>query len=99
MLRGLDSGVVGSRDRLFDELDGALRRHMEAEEDSLYDALEDHKRTQRLIDELEDEHKEIEQHLTRLARVRNKTSRDWINQFEALADLLKRHFDLRPGGA
>ena len=93
ILRGLDSGVVRSRDRLFDELHGALRRHMDAEEDSLYDALEDDARTQRLIDDLEGEHKDIEQRLTRLARARNKTSRDWTKQFEALTDLLDRHFD------
>src|SRR5689334_3678698 len=60
-LHGLDSRVVRSRERLFGELDGALRRHREAEEESLYDALEDDERTQRLIDELEDEHKNIEQ--------------------------------------
>jgi len=92
ILRSLDSGVVRSRERLFDELDGALRRHMEAEKDSLYDALEDDARTQRLIDELEGEHKDIEQQLTRLARVRNKTGRDWTNQFEDFADRLDRHF-------
>jgi hypothetical protein len=40
ILRGLASGVVRSRERLFGELDGAIRRHMEAEEESLYDALE-----------------------------------------------------------
>ena len=59
ILRGLDGGVVRSRDRLFDELDGELRRYIEAVEDSLYDALEDHPRTQRLVEELEGGQEEI----------------------------------------
>jgi hemerythrin-like domain-containing protein len=92
ILRGLDNGVVRSRDRLFDQLDGALRRHMEAEEGSLYDALEDRERTRRLIDELGDEHEEIERQLTRLASLRNKNSEDWTNQFEDFRYLVDRHF-------
>ena len=39
ILRSIGSGAVRSRDRLFDDLEGQLRRHFEAEEDSLYEAL------------------------------------------------------------
>ncbi len=57
---------VRSRERLFSELDTELRRHLEAEEESLYDALEDHDRAERLVAELEHEHEEIERRLGEL---------------------------------
>ena len=76
ILRGPGSGVVRSRDRLFDELDGELRRHMEAEENSFYEAFEDHERTRGLIGDLEDEHEAIEGQLTDLGRVRNKNTQE-----------------------
>src|SRR4051794_24405647 len=92
ILRSIETGVVRSRDRLFDDLDGQLRRHFEAEEDSLYEALEDHERTRGLIDELEDEHEEIERQLTSLGRVRDKNTREWTDRFEDFTYLLDRHF-------
>ena len=92
ILRSIGTGAVRSRDRLFDDLDGQLRRHFEAEEDSLYEALEDHERTRGLIDELEDEHEEIEDQLTSLGRVRNKNTREWTDRFEDFTYLLDRHF-------
>ena len=92
ILRGLDGGVVRSRDRLFDELDGELRRHIEAVEDSLYDALEDHPRTQRLVEELEGGHEEIERQLTELGRVREKNTREWTDRFKDFTYLVDQHF-------
>jgi hemerythrin-like domain-containing protein len=92
ILRSIGTGAVRSRDRLFDDLDGQLRRHFEAEEDSLYEALEDHERTRRLISELEDEHEEIERQLASLGRVRNKNTREWTDRFEDFTYLLDRHF-------
>ncbi|MCB5177197.1 hemerythrin domain-containing protein [Microvirga lenta] len=90
--RALPDGGVRSRDRLFSELHDELRRHMEAEEESLYDALEDHDRTEHLIAELEHEHEEIERRLGELARVHDKGSRDWTMRFRDLAALIEEHF-------
>jgi len=92
ILRAIPGAGVRSRDRLFDELDGELRRHIEAEEDSLYDALEDDKRAKRLIGELEDEHKQIKKQLRHLSRIGDKSSREWTQQFEDFTYLLDRHF-------
>ncbi|MBA1159333.1 hemerythrin domain-containing protein [Microvirga mediterraneensis] len=92
ILRALPNGSVRSRDRLVDELDSELRRHFEAEEESLFDALEDHDRTRRLIDELEDEHEEIERRLAELVRVPDKGSQNWTLDFRSLATLLEEHF-------
>ncbi|WP_230530435.1 hemerythrin domain-containing protein [Microvirga roseola] len=83
---------VRSRERLFNQLSDQLRWHMEAEDDSLYDALEDDDRTKRLIDELEDEHEEIEEELGRLAGVRHKGSHEWTQRFEDFSYLLDQHF-------
>jgi hemerythrin-like domain-containing protein len=92
ILRSIGSGVVRSRDRLFDELEGQLRRHIKAEEDSLYEVLEDHERTRGHINELEDEHDEIKRQLTSLGRIRNKNTREWTDQFEDFTYLVDRHF-------
>lgn len=92
ILRTTPGAGAISRERLFDELDGELRRHLEAEQDSLYEALEDHARTERLIDELEDEHDEIAERLGRLARARDKGGRQWTQEFEDFSYLLDRHF-------
>jgi hemerythrin-like domain-containing protein len=83
---------VRSRARLFSELDVELRRHLEAEEESLYDALEDHDRTEHLVAELEHEHEEIERRLGELARARDKGTRDWLRRFRDLAALIEAHF-------
>lgn len=92
ILRGLDGGVVRSRDRLFDELDGEIRRYLKAVEDSLYDALEDHERTRRLVEELEGGQEEIERQLAELGRVRNKNTREWTDRFEDFTYLLDQQF-------
>jgi hemerythrin superfamily protein len=83
---------VRSRERLFSELDTVLRRHLEAEEESLYDALEDHDRAERLVAELEHEHEEIERLLSELARMRDKGTQDWTHRFRDLAALVEGHF-------
>jgi hypothetical protein len=90
--RAFAGGGVRSRERLFSELDTELRRHLEAEEESLYDALEDHDRTERLIAELEHEHEEMERRLGELARVRDKGTQDWTQRFRDLAALIEGHF-------
>jgi Hemerythrin HHE cation binding domain/Sugar-specific transcriptional regulator TrmB len=90
--RALPNGGVRSRERLFSELDGELRRHFEAEEESLYDALEDHDRAERLVAELENEHEEIERQLGELARFADKGTRDWTLRFRDLAALIEEHF-------
>jgi Hemerythrin HHE cation binding domain/IclR helix-turn-helix domain len=86
-----DSGVR-SRERLFSELDTELRRHLEAEEESLYDALEDHDRAEHLFAELEHEHEEIKRQLGELARVPDKGTQDWTRRFRDLAALIEGHF-------
>jgi hemerythrin-like domain-containing protein len=83
---------VRSRERLFSELNTELRRHLEAEEESLYDALEDHDRAERLVAELEREHEEIERRLSELAQVRDKGSQDWTRRFRDLSALIEGHF-------
>lgn len=85
-------GGVRSRERLFSELETELRRHLEAEEESLYDALEDHDRAEHLAAELEHEHEEIKRRLAELARVRDKGSQDWTQRFRDLAALIEGHF-------
>jgi hemerythrin-like domain-containing protein len=90
--RALPNGGVRSRERLFSELDGELRRHFEAEGESLYDALEDHDRAERLVAELENEHEEIERQLGELARFADKGTRDWTLRFRDLAALIEEHF-------
>jgi hypothetical protein len=90
--RAFPGGGVRSRERLFSELDAELRRHLEAEEESLYDALEDHDRAEHLVAELEHEHEEIERQLGELARVRDKGSLDWTQSFRDLAALIEGHF-------
>jgi len=90
--RAFPGGGVRSRERLFRDLDTELRRHFEAEEESLYDALEDHDRTEHLVDELEREHEEIERRLGDLARVRDKGGQDWTQRFRDLAALIEGHF-------
>jgi sugar-specific transcriptional regulator TrmB len=90
--RALPNGGVRSRERLFSELDGELRRHFEAEEESLYDALEDHDHAERLVAELENEHEEIERQLGELARFADKGTRDWTLRFRDLAALIEEHF-------
>jgi gas vesicle protein len=91
VLHGM-SGGVRSRDRLLDQLDGELRRHMEAMEESVYDALEDHDEVEDLVEELEDEQEEIGRELTRLARSGDKDGPDWTNRFEDFTYLLDQHF-------
>jgi hemerythrin-like domain-containing protein len=90
--RAFPDGGVRSRERLFSELATELRRHLEAEEESLYDALEDHDRAEHLVAELEQEHEEIERRLGELARVRDKGSQDWTQLFRDLAALIEGHF-------
>ncbi|MXQ10489.1 hemerythrin domain-containing protein [Microvirga makkahensis] len=90
--RAFPDGGVRSRERLFRDLDTELRRHFEAEEESLYDALEDHDRAEHLVDELEHEHEEIERRLGELARVRDKGTQDWTQRFRDLAALIEGHF-------
>lgn len=90
--RAFPDGGVRSRERLFRDLDTELRRHFEAEEESLYDALEDHDRAEHLVDELEREHEEIERRLGELARVRDKGTQDWTQRFRDLAALIEGHF-------
>jgi hypothetical protein len=90
--RAFPDGGVRSRERLFSELDTELRRHLEAEEESLYDALEDHDRAEHLVAELEHEHEEIERRLGELARMRDKGSQDWTQRFRDLAGLIEGHF-------
>jgi len=90
--RALPNGGVRSRERLFNELVGELRRHVEAEEESLYDALKDHDRTEHLVAELENEHEEIERRLSELGRVQDKGTRDWTLGFRDLATLVEGHF-------
>jgi hemerythrin-like domain-containing protein len=90
--RAFPDDGVRSRERLFSELDTELRRHLEAEEESLYDALEDHDRAERLVAELEREHEEIERRLGELARVRDKGSQDWTQRFRDLSALIEGHF-------
>jgi hemerythrin-like domain-containing protein len=90
--RAFPDGGVRSRERLFSELDTELRRHLEAEEESLYDALEDHDSAEHLVAELEHEHDEIERRLGELARVRDKGSQDWTQRFRDLAALIEGHF-------
>jgi hemerythrin-like domain-containing protein/DNA-binding MarR family transcriptional regulator len=92
ILRAMPGASATSRERLFDELEGELRRHLEAEEDSLYEALEDHPRTKRLINELEDEHDKIAGRLSRLAHALDKGRREWSQEFEDFSYLLDRHF-------
>ncbi|MXQ14668.1 hemerythrin domain-containing protein [Microvirga makkahensis] len=92
VLRSMPNGDAKSRERLFSQLYDELRWHMEAEEDSLYEALEDDHRAKRLIDELEDEHEEIEEELGRLTGARYKGSREWTQRFEDFSYLLDRHF-------
>jgi hemerythrin-like domain-containing protein len=92
VLRTTPNGDARSRERLFSQLNDELRWHIEAEEDSLYEALEDHDRTKQLIDELEDEHEQIEEELGRLAAARYKGSREWTQRFEDFSYLLDRHF-------
>jgi hypothetical protein len=55
VLRATPGGDARSRERLFSQLNDELRWHIEAEEDSLYEVLEEHERAKRLIDELDDE--------------------------------------------
>ncbi len=90
--RATSGGGLRSRDRLFNELNSEFRRHVEAEEESLYDALEDHDRAEHLIDELEDEHEEIERQLGQLSRFRDKGTQEWILKFRDLAALIEKHF-------
>lgn len=90
--RAFPDGGVRSRERLFSDLDTELRRHFEAEEESLYDALEDHDRAKRLSAELEREHEEIERRLGELARMRDKGSQEWTQKFRDLAALIEGHF-------
>jgi hemerythrin-like domain-containing protein len=90
--RAFPDGGVRSRERLFSELDTELRRHLEAEEESLYDALEDHDRAEHLVAELEHEHEEIERRLGELARVRDKGAQEWTQRFRDLAGLIEGHF-------
>jgi len=90
--RAVPNGGIRSRERLFSELDGELRRHIEAEEESLYDALEDHDRSSHLVAELENEHEEIERQLNELAHFPDKGGRDWMLRFRDLAALVEQHF-------
>jgi hypothetical protein len=90
--RAFPDGGVRSRERLFSELDTELRRHLEAEEESLYDALEDHDRAEHLVAELEHEHEEIGRRLGELARVRDKGTQEWTKKFRDLAALIEGHF-------
>ena len=90
--RATSGGGLRSRDRLFNDLDSELRRHIEAEEESLYDVLEEHERAERLVDELEDEHEEIERLLGELSRFRDKGTREWTLKFRDLAALIEQHF-------
>jgi DNA-binding MarR family transcriptional regulator len=90
--RTFPGGGVRSRERLFSELDAELRRHLKAEEESLYDSLEDRDRAEHLVAELEHEHEEIERQLGELARVRDKGSLDWTQSFRDLAALIEGHF-------
>jgi hypothetical protein len=86
------SGGVRSRDRLLDQLDGQLRRHMEAMEESVYDALEDHDEVEDLVEELEDEQERIARELAGLARAGDKDGRAWTERFEDFTYLLDQHF-------
>ncbi|MBB4039885.1 hemerythrin-like domain-containing protein [Microvirga flocculans] len=90
--RAFPDGGVRSRERLFSDLDTELRRHLEAEEESLYDALEDHDRAEHLVAELEHEHEEIERWLGELARMRDKGSPEWTQRFRDLDALIEGHF-------
>ena len=81
--RTFPGGGVRSRERLFSELDAELRRHLKAEEESLYDSLEDRDRAEHLVAELEHEHEEIERQLGDLARVRDKGSLDWTQSLHS----------------
>lgn len=90
LLRSTGEGVR-DRDRLFAELDLALKRHLEAEEGSLYEALEDDERLGPSIRELTKEHAQIRAGLDALAEG-DKDGREWTDRFEDFTYLLDRHF-------
>ena len=90
-LRAIGQGGARSRDRLVAQLDGEIRSHFEAVEESLYEALEGEGRTRRLVEELSAEQKEIKRQLKALARSGNKDGRDWTMRFEDLTYLIDQY--------
>ena len=89
---GGGAGIMRTRDRLFGDLVTELDRHLEAKEESLYEALEEHPRTRAVVDQLEDQADEIRDGLARLAKAGTKNSRAWTDAFEDFSYLIDQHF-------
>jgi hemerythrin-like domain-containing protein len=92
ILRATDRGAVRNRERLVSELRDEIEAHFEAEEDGLFEALEDHEEVADLVRSLEAEHEDIEEELARLARIGKKNTVEWTSRFEDFTYLLDRHF-------
>lgn len=58
------------RAALFEEIKYELLLHAKTEEDTFYKALEDKEPTQERIEEGEEEHKEIEDYLKKLSKIK-----------------------------
>ncbi|MBM0207180.1 hemerythrin domain-containing protein [Micromonospora sp. STR1s_5] len=92
VLRTPASGGGRNRHRLVAELSDEIEAHFEAEEDTLFEALEDDQEVRDLVSSLKAEHKQIEDDLARLAEARNNDGVSWTSRFADFTYRLDRHF-------
>ncbi len=92
VLRAVDRGAIRNRERLVSELADELEAHFEAEEDGLFEVLEDKEQARDLVRTLEKEHEDLEEELARLARSHHKNTAEWTSRFEDFSYRLDRHF-------
>jgi iron-sulfur cluster repair protein YtfE (RIC family) len=84
-------GALGSREQLTLDLQSEIKEHFKSQ-DSLFDALKDKDQVRELISNLQSEHEDIEDELSRLAGSREKSTVEWTSGFEDFILLLDQHF-------
>ncbi len=94
---GLKEALIATKDnnermKLFEEIKHELLLHAKTEQDTFYKALEDRKATGEWIEEAEDEHKEIEKYLKKLAAI-EFGSEEWIEQFGEFKHSVSHHVE------
>lgn len=80
------------REGLFEEIKHELLLHAKTEQDTFYKALENRKATEERIEAAEDEHKEIEKYLKKLANL-EFGSEEWIEQFGEFKHSVSHHVE------
>lgn len=86
----LQSDSLAKRESLFEEIKHELLLHAKTEQETFYKELEDRRQTGEWIEEAEDEHKEIEEYLKKLASV-PFNSEKWIEQFGEFKHAVSHH--------